>query len=115
MVNKETGNPEAAAALAAFLAGNKEAAQIRVDASWELPPVTYSDVLDSYLEVTPPENREAVFQSLDYLVTPPVVKQQSEMQEIITKHLNNSISGNVTAKDALDECQAELEQKIKLN
>ncbi|WP_349943903.1 sugar ABC transporter substrate-binding protein [Lacrimispora sp. BS-2] len=115
VVNKETANPEAAAALAAFLAGSKESAQIRVDASWELPPVTYSDVLDSYLEVTPPENREAVFKSLDYLVTPPVVKQQSEMQEIITKHLNNSISGNVTAKDALDECQAELEQKIKLD
>ncbi len=115
VVNKETANPEAAAALAAFLAGSKEAAQIRVDSSWELPPVTYQDVLDSYLKVTPPENREAVFKSLDYLVTPPVVKQQSEMQEIITKHLNNAISGNVTPKDALDECQAELEQKIKLN
>ncbi|WP_313182940.1 ABC transporter substrate-binding protein [Lacrimispora sp.] len=115
VVNKETANPEAAAALAAFLAGSKEAAQIRVDSSWELPPVIYQDVLDSYLKVTPPENREAVFKSLDYLVTPPVVKQQSEMQEIITKHLNNAISGNVTAKDALDECQAELEQKIKLN
>ncbi|MDR2021690.1 MAG: extracellular solute-binding protein [Hungatella sp.] len=115
VVNKETANPEAAAALAAFLAGSKEAAQIRVDASWELPPVTYSDVLDSYLKVTPPENRKAVFQSLDHLVTPSVVKQQSEMQEIITKHLNNSISGNATAKDALDECQAELEQKIKLD
>jgi multiple sugar transport system substrate-binding protein len=115
VVNKETANPEAAAALAAFLAGSKEAAQIRVDSSWELPPVIYQDVLDSYLKVTPPENREAVFKSLDYLVTPPVVKQQSEMQEIITKHLNNAISGNVTAKDALDECQAELEQKIKLD
>lgn len=115
VVNKETANPEAAAALAAFLAGSKEAAQIRVDSSWELPPVIYQDVLGSYLKVTPPENREAVFKSLDYLVTPPVVKQQSEMQEIITKHLNNAISGNVTAKDALDDCQAELEQKIKLN
>ncbi len=115
VVNKETTNPEAAAALAAFLAGSKEAAQIRVDASWELPPVTYQDVLDSYLKVTPPENREAVFKSLDYLVTPPVVKQQSEMQEIISKHLNNAVSGNVSAKDALDACQAELEQKIKLN
>lgn len=113
VVNKETPNPEAAAALAAFLAGSKEAAQIRVDSSWELPPVIYQDVLDSYRKVTPPENREAVFKSLDYLVTPPVVKQQSEMQEIITKHLNNAISGNVTAKDALDACQAELEQKIK--
>lgn len=115
VVNKETTNPEAAAALAAFLAGSKEAAQIRVDASWELPPVTYQDVLDSYLKVTPPENREAVFKSLDYLVTPPVVKQQSEMQEIISKHLNNAVSGNVSAKDSLDACQAELEQKIKLN
>nr|WP_288824695.1 sugar ABC transporter substrate-binding protein [uncultured Clostridium sp.] len=114
VVNKETANPEAAAALAAFLSGSKEAAQIRVDSSWELPPVTYSDVLDSYLKVTPPENREAVFKSLDYLVTPPVVKQQSEMQEIITKHLNNAVSGNVSAKDALDACQAELEQKINL-
>ena len=115
VVNKETTNPEAAAALAAFLAGSKEAAQIRVDASWELPPVTYQDVLDSYLKVTPPENREAVFKSLDYLVTPPVVKQQSEMQEIISKYLNNAVSGNISAKDALDACQAELEQKIKLN
>ncbi len=115
VVNKETANPEAAALLAAFLAGSREAAQIRVDSSWELPPVIYQDVLDSYLKVSPPENRKAVFKSLDYLVTPPVVKQQSEMQEIITKHLNNAISGNVTAKDALDECQAELEQKIKLN
>jgi multiple sugar transport system substrate-binding protein len=86
-----------------------------VDASWELPPVTYQDVLDSYLKITPPENRKAVFKSLDYLVTPPVVKQQSEMQEIITKHLNNAISGNAAAKDALDACQAELEEKIKLN
>ncbi|CUX70116.1 putative arabinose-binding protein precursor [Clostridium sp. C105KSO15] len=115
VVNKESAHPGAAAAFAAFLAGSKEAAQIRVDASWELPPVTYQDVLDSYLKVTPPENREAVFKSLDYLVTPPVVKQQSEMQEIISKHLNNAVSGNVSAKDALDACQAELEQKIKLN
>ena len=115
VVNKETSNPEAAAALAAFLAGSKEAAQIRVDSNWELSPVIYQDVIDSYLKVTLPENREAVFKSLDYLVTPPVVKQQSEMQEIITKHLNNALSGNVTSKDALDECQAELEQKIKLN
>ncbi|MDR1547611.1 MAG: sugar ABC transporter substrate-binding protein [Hungatella sp.] len=115
VVNKETANPEAAAALAAFLAGSKESAQIRVESSWELPPVTYQDVLDSYLEVTPPENREVVFKSLDYLITMPVVKQQSEMQEIITKHLNNAVSGNVSAKDALDECQAELEQKIQLD
>jgi multiple sugar transport system substrate-binding protein len=115
VVNSETKNPGAAAKLAAFLAGSTEAAKIRIDASWELPPVTYQDVLDSYLEITPPDNRPAVFKSLDYLVTPPVVRQQSEMQEIISKHLNNALSSSRTAQQALDECQAELEQKIKLD
>ncbi|MDR2044796.1 MAG: sugar ABC transporter substrate-binding protein [Clostridium sp.] len=115
VVNSETKYPEAAAKLAAFLAGSKEAAAIRVEASWELPPVTYQDILDAYLQITPPDNRDAVFTSLDYLVTPPVVKQQSEMQEIIAKHLNNALSGSKTAQEALDECQAELESKIKLN
>jgi multiple sugar transport system substrate-binding protein len=70
--------------------------------------------LDSYLQITPPDNRPAVFASLDYLVTPPVVKQQSEMQEIISKHLNNALSGSKSAQDALNECQTELESKIKL-
>ncbi|MDR1640882.1 MAG: sugar ABC transporter substrate-binding protein [Clostridiales bacterium] len=115
VINNETKEAEAATKLAVFLAGSKEAANIRVAASWELPPVTYQDVLDSYLQITPPENREAVFKSLDYLVTPPVIKQQAEMQEIISKHLNNALSGAKTAQEALAECQAELEQKITLS
>jgi multiple sugar transport system substrate-binding protein len=115
VVNKDTKQAAAAATLAAFLAGSKEAATIRVAASWELPPVTYQDILDSYLKITPPENRQAVFKSLDFLTTPPVVKQQAEMQEIIDKHLGNVVSGAKSAKDALDECQTELEQKISLN
>lgn len=114
VVNKETKQPEAAAALAAFLAGSREAATIRVAASWELPPVTYSDILESYMSVTPPDNRKAVFDSLNYLCTPPVVKQQAEMQDIIAKHLSNAASGKMSAQEALDACQKELEQKITL-
>ncbi|MCL2003450.1 MAG: sugar ABC transporter substrate-binding protein [Oscillospiraceae bacterium] len=115
VVNNETKHPEAAAALVAFLAGSREATSIRVAASWELPPVTYSDILDAYLAISPPANRSAVFESLNYLCTPPVVKQQSEMQDIIAKHLGNALSGSMSAQDALDACQQELEQKINLN
>jgi multiple sugar transport system substrate-binding protein len=114
VINSESAQPEAAAALAAFLAGSREAAAIRVAASWELPPVTYTDILDSYLTITPPDNREAVFESLDSLCTPPVVKQQAEMQEIIGTYLGNALSGNMVAQAALDACQQELEQKITL-
>ena len=107
-------HPEEAAKLATFLAGSKEATTLRVAASWELPPVVYTDVIDSYLKITPPDNREAVFESLDYLVTVPVCVQQAEMSAIIESHLSEIVYGKLSAKDALDACQKELEAKIKL-
>lgn len=115
VVNKTTKYPDAAATLIAFLAGSREATTIRVEASWELPPVTYPDILNAWLAISPPTNRQAVFDSLNSLCTPPVVKQQSEMQDIIAKHLGNALSGSVTPQAALDACQLELEQKINLN
>lgn len=114
VVSADSKNKEAAIKLAKFLAGSKEAAKIRVKAAWELPPVNYPDVLKSYLEITPPENREAVFDSLNYLVTPPVVQQQAEMSAIIDKYLSEIVYQKMSAKDALDACQKELENKINL-
>ena len=64
--------------------------------------------------MTPPENREAVFESLDYLVPPPVVVQQAEMSAIIDSYLQQILYGSMSAQEALDACQAELESKISL-
>ena len=114
VVSAQSGHKEEATRLAQFLAGSSEASAIRVAASWELPPVTYEDVLSSYLEMTPPENREAVFESLDYLVPPPVVVQQAEMSAIIDSYLQQILYGSMSAQEALDACQAELESKISL-
>lgn len=113
-VSSTSEHPEEAAKLAAFLAGSKEATALRVEASWELPPVTYPEIIASYLEITPPDNRDAVFESLDYLVTPPVVVQQAEMSAIIDSYLQKIVYGNMSASEALDACQAELEAKISL-
>lgn len=107
-------HPAEAAKLAAFLAGSREAANLRVGASWELPPVTYPDVLEAYLAITPPANRKAVFESLNYLVTPPVVNQQAEMSAIIGGYLSQITYGKMDAAKALKACQAELEAKITL-
>ena len=114
VVSADSEHKEEATRLAQFLAGSKEATAIRVAASWELPPVTYEDVLSSYLEITPPDNREAVFESLDYLVPPPVVVQQAEMSAIVDSYLQQILYGGMSAQEALDACQAELESKISL-
>lgn len=61
-----------------YISSNREATQIRLDAGWELPPVQDEDIIAQYKEKTPPANREAVFKSLDYLVTPPVITQYGQ-------------------------------------
>ena len=114
VVSSTSSHKSEAIKLASFLAGSKEAAKIRVEAAWELPPVEYQDVLDMYLKATPPDNKKAVFDSLNYLVTPPVVEQQAEMTAIIGDYLNKIVYQKMDAKSALDACQKELEKKISL-
>jgi len=114
VINKDSKVAEAAFEWIKFLSSSKEAAQIRVDAGWELPAVTYPDVLESYLKMTPPANRQAVFDSLEFLVTPPVIEQFTEMSDILGIHLTAASEGAKTAQQALDDAQKELTDKIKL-
>lgn len=115
VISKDTKVADTAFEFASFISSSKEAVQIRLDAAWELPPVTDQDILDQYKKMTPPSNRQAVFDSLDYLVTPPVIEQFQEFQDIVAKHLNNILSGDATVEEALDACQKEVEATIKLN
>ncbi len=114
VISKDTKVANAAFEFAAFLTSAKEAVQIRLDAGWELPPVTDQNVLNQYKALTPPSNRQAVFDSLDYLVTPPVIEQFQEFQDIVGYHLNTVVTKNATVEEALAACQKELEEKIKL-
>jgi len=67
-----------------------------------------------YLQKTPPENKEAVFESLNHLVTPPVVEQNAEMTDILNQYLQKAKEGAATPAEALESAQKELEAKIKL-
>lgn len=115
VINKDSKAAETAADFIAFISSNPKATQIRLDAAWELPPVTDQSIVDQYLTITPPENREAVFKSLDYLVTPPVITQFAELQDIIGQHLNDAAAGIVTPEQALKDMQADCSAKIDLS
>jgi len=114
VINKDSKKVEQAFKWISFMSASKEAAKIRVDSGWELPAVTYPDVLASYLEQTPPASRQVVFDSLQYLVTPPVIEQFAEMADIMGMHLAAARDGAKTPQEALDAAQKELEAKIKL-
>lgn len=98
-----------------FMSSSKEAAKIRIDGGWNIPVITDKDVLKAYLDARPPENRQVIFDSLEYLVTPPMVPNFGEVQSILDVHLEAARDGAKTAQQALDDAQKELEAKVKLN
>ena len=71
--------------------------------------------LAPYLDQTPPENRQAVFDSLDYLVLPPTIEDYSLMSDIIGQKLADAAAGSMTVQQALDEAQSECEAQITLS
>ncbi len=114
VVNKDSAVAEEAAKFIAFISSDKQATQIRLDAAWELPPVVDADIVAQYVATTPPANRQAVFASLDYLVTPPVITQFAELQDIVGRHLSEAAAGTVSPAEALENMEAECLEKIDL-
>lgn len=108
-VSAQSEHIEEATAFGEFLAGSDVAAEVRLDAGWELPPVSDPAVLESYLELENPENREAVFESLENVALPPQLGERSaEVQDVVDSTLAEVAAGRMTAEDAA----AEMEQHI---
>ena len=114
VMNPETEHPTEVATWLAWLASSTASADIRLEAGWDLPALKDLNALSSYLEITPPDNREAVFESLNYLVMPPVIEDYALMSDIITQKLAAAAEGTITVQEALDQAQAECEAQIKL-
>lgn len=104
-VNADSQVAEAAQRWVEFLTVSDTTVQTRLDTSWELPPVADESALAAYLEVTPPANRQAVLDSLDAVVLPPVIESQQEMQDIVGEELGNAAAGRKTVEQALTDAQ----------
>lgn len=114
VVNGKSEKQEAASCWINWLASSETAAQMRIDAGWDLPAISNEDVLASYLEITPPANRQAVFDSLDSLIVAPIIEDYAMMSDIVTGKLTEAASGKITAQEALDAAQSECEAQIAL-
>ncbi|GAA5107490.1 sugar ABC transporter substrate-binding protein [Haloechinothrix salitolerans] len=112
-VSAASKNQEAAQKWISFLAASDKTAEVRLDTSWELPPVADETKLASYLEQPKPDNREAVFASLDAAVLPPVIERQQEMQDAVTQELSDAAAGRKTVKEALADAQAAVNELLE--
>jgi len=103
----------AATKWAEFLTSSDTMVQTRLDAGWELPPISDEAQLATYLDKGAPANRQAVFDSLDGIALPPVVAEgQTEMQDIMGEELVEAQAGRKTVQEALDSAEERINAVI---
>lgn len=114
VIADDAENREAAFQWVRFLASDPAVARARIETAWELPALSLeaSDVLEPYLGQAQPANREAVFKSLQYAVTPPVVENQPELQDIINQELEAARLGAKSVEEALSSAQQRVEELL---
>ncbi|HEX6354122.1 sugar ABC transporter substrate-binding protein [Actinophytocola sp.] len=105
-VSSASENAEAAQKWITFLSSSDTTTDVRLDTSWELPPVADDSKLAAYLDQPKPANRESVFDALENPVLPPVIERQQEMQDAVTKELGEAAAGRKPVAQALKDAQA---------
>jgi len=101
-VSSSSDEKEAAQAFAEFLTSSSTMVETRLDAGWELPPVSDDSLLASYLGKGAPANRQAVFDALEDVALPPIVAEgQTEMQDIVSEELTEAAAGRKTVEEAV--------------
>ena len=108
-VSPSSEKKEAAAKFADAMGSDPDIVQLRLDASWELPTIADQSKLRQYVEVTPPANRKAVFDSMDFAAAPPALKESGAASEIINNVLSTLEMNDISAQEALDDIQQQLE------
>ncbi len=108
VVSESTEKKEAAIKFATFISGSPEAAAIRLEANWDLPVALTDEVSDAYLAITPPENKQAVIDSLDYLVMAPSLENFNAIADTLNDYLEQAVMGILTPQEALDQAQEEI-------
>jgi multiple sugar transport system substrate-binding protein len=112
-VNSASKNKDAAQKWLAFLTSSDAMVTTRLKSSWELPPIADTSKLSSYLSAGKPANRQAVFDSLDATVLPPVIERQQEMQDAVTKELTEAAAGRMTAEAAVKAAAKDVNGLLK--
>lgn len=114
-ISPSSSHPGEAFTLLNFLASDPDVIDLRLAAGWELPTVSDPDLVERYINETPPENKAAVFRSLDYVVRPPAIKQFNELATLVTTQLQAARDGYITPREALDAAQEEAVRTISLD
>ena len=108
VASAKTKNATAAWKWMRFFTSDPRSVKLRVDAAWEVPAVSAKAPLAAYLDKRPPANRQAVLDALQHPIVPPVIAQQSQLQDIVNGWLEKAQNGTVSVTDALNSAASDV-------
>ena len=110
MVSANSDEVAAATKWAEFLTSSDTMVDVRLASSWELPPVADDAALSAYLTAGLPQNRQAVFDSLNGVaIAPSIGANQAQMADIVTKYLAEAAAGRMTVEEAVAQSAEEVQ------
>lgn len=113
VANNKTKNSEAAWKFIKFMSVDPIATKIRMESNWEIAAAANEDVKKNFIENNKPESREVVFKAVETGIMPPVVKNYSQIQDIVNKELDKAVIQAKTVEQALNDAQDQVQKIIK--
>jgi multiple sugar transport system substrate-binding protein len=96
-----------------FLSSSHASVNARVKSGWELAPVQDKRAFSAYLAQRPPANRQAVLDALANPVLTPTIKDQTQMQDIVSNALSQAQLKQTSVASALHAAAAKVTALLK--
>jgi multiple sugar transport system substrate-binding protein len=108
-VSATSKHKAAAQKWAEYMSSSTEMVNVRLDSGWELPPISDTKKLNTYLEKGKPANRQAVFDAAKEIAPAPSIgDNQNAMQDAITGELVEAQAGRESVQQALDNAEKKI-------
>lgn len=113
-VSNDAKNKEAAQKFATYLSSSKTMVDVRLESGWELPAISDETLLQPYLTAGKPENRQAVFDSLEHIAVAPVLGTNGQkIQDVVTNALGEIAAGRATTADTVPATATQVSGLLK--
>jgi multiple sugar transport system substrate-binding protein len=108
-VSATSKHKAAAQKWAEYMSSSNEMVNVRLDSGWELPAISDTKKLDTYLQKGKPANRQAVFDAAKQIAPAPSIgDNQNAMQDAITGELVEAQAGRESVQQALDNAEKKI-------
>ena len=113
-VSADSKNKDAAQKWAKFMTSSDTMVNVRLAAGWELPPISDQTKLSAYLSAGKPQNRQAVFDSLNAVaLAPSIGENQAQMQDVVTEALTEAAAGRMSVENAMAAAAQKVDPLLK--